>query len=221
LTKGVVFDVDGTLLDSVDLHARAWLDAFHHFGHPEMSFEEVRNEIGKGSDKLIATFLEEDEVQAKEKEIADWRREHFLGNYLAEVRPFPGVRELFQRIRDAGRKIALATSAHGDELDEYLRLIDVSDLIEAHTSSDDAEESKPEPDIFEAAIQRIGIDPPEVVVVGDSRYDAQAALKAGATPVGVLCGGFREADLRENGCVEIYRDPEDLFRRFNRSLLAR
>jgi HAD superfamily hydrolase (TIGR01549 family) len=205
LTKGVVFDVDGTLLDSVDLHARAWLDAFHHFGHPEMSFEEVRNEIGKGSDKLIATFLEEDELQAKEKEIADWRR----------------VRELFQRIRDAGRKIALATSAHGDELDEYLRLIDVSDLIEAHTSSDDAEESKPEPDIFEAAIQRIGIDPPEVVVVGDSRYDAQAALKAGATPVGVLCGGFREADLRENGCVEIYRDPEDLFRRFNRSLLAR
>jgi phosphoglycolate phosphatase-like HAD superfamily hydrolase len=99
--------------------------------------------------------------------------------------------------------------------------MDVSDLIEARTSSDDAEESKPEPDIFEAAIARIGVEASEIVVVGDSRYDAQAAVKAGATAVGVLCGGFQEHDLRENGCVEIYRDPEDLLRRFDKSVLAR
>jgi phosphoglycolate phosphatase-like HAD superfamily hydrolase len=221
LTKGVVFDVDGTLIDSVDLHARAWVDAFHHFGHPELRFEEVRNEIGKGSDKLIATFLDEDEVRANETEIADWRRRHFLRRYLPRTRPFPRVRALFQRIRDAGRRIALATSAHGDELEEYLRVTGVGDLIEAHTSSDDAEESKPEPDIFEAAIRRIGLEASQIVVVGDSRYDAQAAIKAGATPVGVLSGGFAEKDLRENGCVEIYRDPEDLLRRFDESLLAR
>ena len=106
-------------------------------------------------------------------------------------------------------------------MDEYLRLTETADLLEATTSSDDAEESKPAPDIFEAALERIGLPGSHVAVVGDSRYDAQAAITAGAVAVGVLCGGFAESDLRGAGCVEIYRDPEDLLARLDESVLAK
>lgn len=220
MTQAIIFDVDGTLIDSVDLHARSWEDTFRHFGH-QLPFEAIRNEIGKGADKLMATFLDEKEIQRRGKEITAFRLDLFKRRYLPEVKAFPCVRELFERADERGRKIALATSAHGDELEAYLKLMNVGDLLEAQTSSDDAEESKPAPDIFCAALDRLGVPGREAVVVGDSRYDAQAAVKAEAAPVGVLCGGFAESDLREHGCVEVYRDPEDLLKRFEDSVLAR
>jgi len=124
-------------------------------------------------------------------------------------------------VRASGRKLALATSAVGEELETYINVANVKDLIETRTSSDDANESKPSPDIFTAALERLHIRGDEAIVVGDTRFDAEAALKAGARPVGVLAGGFPEQMLRQHGCVEVYRDPEDLLKRFDDSLLAR
>ncbi len=212
--------MDGTLIDSVDAHAKAWQQTLREFGF-DLEYPKIRNEIGKGSDKLVSTLLGEDVWNTRGDEIKDHRAELFQREFLPHIRPFPCVRELFERVIASGKRVALATSAVGDELEAYTRLTNVGDLIHARTSADEAKESKPSPDIFESALAKVGVSGAEAVVVGDTRFDAQAARKAGATPVGVLAGGFAESDLRENGCVEIYRDPEDLLRRFDASLLAR
>jgi phosphoglycolate phosphatase-like HAD superfamily hydrolase len=127
---------------------------------------------------------------------------------------------LFERIKADGKRIALASSAKGDELEKYKKIANIADLVDAETSSDDAEQSKPHPDIFEAALERLGqISPERVVVIGDTPYDAEAAGKAGLRTIGVLCGGFPEADLRAAGCIAIYRDPADLLARYDTSPL--
>ena len=137
------------------------------------------------------------------------------------VRAFPKVRELFQRVRADGKRIALASSAKGDELEAYKEIAHIEDLVEEETSKDDAERSKPHPDIFEAALEKLGdLKPGEAVVVGDTPYDAEAAGKLGLKTVGVLCGGFPEAELRAAGCVAIYRDPADLLARYAESPLS-
>ena len=118
-------------------------------------------------------------------------------------------------------QVVLASSAKSDELQTYKRIAGIEDLINEETSADDAAKSKPHPDIFKAALDRLGIAASEAIVVGDSPYDAQAAGKIGLRTIGVLCGGFPEADLREVGCIAIYRDPADLLRRFDPSVLVR
>jgi HAD superfamily hydrolase (TIGR01509 family) len=131
------------------------------------------------------------------------------------------VRELFERLRADGRRTALASSAKEDEVKVYKKIADISDLVEEQTSADDAERSKPHPDIFEAALERLGdVRPEEVCVVGDTPYDAQAAGKIGLRTLGLLCGGFPEEDLRAAGCLEIYKDPADLLARYEESLIA-
>ncbi len=120
-----------------------------------------------------------------------------------------------------GKQIALASSAKDEELQQYKKAARIDDLIDTETSSDDAEKSKPHPDIFEAALQRLGnIGPEHVVVVGDTPYDAEAASKAGLRTIGVLCGGWPEADLRRAGCIAVFRDPADLLAQYHRSPLA-
>ena len=137
------------------------------------------------------------------------------------MKPFPGVRELFERIKADGLRIALASSAKKEELERYKEIAGIADLVDAETSSDDAEKSKPHPDIFEAALERLeGVAADEAIAVGDTPYDAEAAGKAGIRTIGLLCGGWPEAELREAGCVAIYRDPADLLRQYDRSPLA-
>jgi HAD superfamily hydrolase (TIGR01509 family) len=220
MVTGVIFDIDGTLVDSVDLHAQAWQEAFRHFGF-DIPYDTVRGQIGKGGDQLLPALLPKDVVKEKGEEIDKYRADLFKREYMPKVRPFPAVRELFERIKRDGKRVALASSAKGPELKEYKRLANIGDLIEAETSSDDAEKSKPHPDIFEAALDRLGgIDPAEVVVVGDTPYDAEAAGKAGLRTVGVLCGGFPADRLRAAGCVALYRDPADLLRQYEASPLG-
>jgi HAD superfamily hydrolase (TIGR01509 family) len=219
LIKAVIFDIDGTLVDSVDLHARAWQETFSHFGH-EVAFEDVRSQIGKGGDQLMPVFLSTEEIEQHGEEIENFRSALFKEKYLPQVHCFPATRELLQRIKRKGLKIALASSAKGDELATYKEIAGVDDLIDEETSSDDAEKSKPHPDIFEAALGRLGLDAGEAIVIGDSPYDAQAAGKIGLRTIGVLCGGFPEQDLRAAGCAAIYRDPADLLTRFDQSLIG-
>jgi HAD superfamily hydrolase (TIGR01509 family) len=216
----VIFDVDGTLVDTVDQHAVAWQRTFAHFGY-EIDFAAIRSQIGKGGDQLMPVFLPKKEVEQRGEEIEKYRLELFKREYLPHVRGFPEVRDLFKRILSSGKRIALASSAKGEELEAYKKAAGITDLADEQTSSDDAERSKPHPDIFEAALARLKLPPQRAVVVGDSPYDAEAGGKAGMETIGVLCGGFPELALRRAGAAEIFRDPADLLANFDRSLICK
>jgi HAD superfamily hydrolase (TIGR01509 family) len=221
MADAVIFDIDGTLVDSVDLHARAWQEAFRHFGH-EFGFEEVRHQIGKGSDKLVPHFLPKKEIDRVGEELEKFRGELWKSTYLPQVKPFPKVRELLERLKQDGKQIVLASSARGDELKKYKQIANIEDLVEEETSSDDVESSKPDPDIVHAAMGRFkNADRSQAVMVGDTPYDAVAAKQAGVRAIGVLCGGFAEQELMKAGCMEIYRDAADLLANYESSLLAR
>jgi HAD superfamily hydrolase (TIGR01509 family) len=217
MVEAVIFDVDGTLIDTNDLHAASWVETFRRFGHA-VAPEAVRGQIGKGSDQLMPVFLPRDLVEQRGEEIAAARTALFLRDYVGRARAFPGVRPLFQRLRAAGQRIILATSAKGEELKRYREILGVDDLVDGATTSDDAAHSKPAPDIFQAALGRLAAE--AAIVVGDTPYDAQAAGKAGLRTIGLLCGGFPEAVLREAGCIALYRDPADLLAQYDRSPLA-
>lgn len=221
MIRAVIFDIDGTLIDSVDLHAQAWKDTFKHFGK-DVPYEQVRNQIGKGGDQLMPVFFSSQELSEFGEEMEKFRGDLYKREYMPRVKGFPLVRELFQRILADDKKIALASSAKGDELESYKRLVHVEDLIHADTSADDADKSKPHPDIFQASLKELG-DPPvrEVLVVGDTPYDAEAAGKIRLRTIGVLSGGFPEAKLLAAGCMAIYEDPADLLARYEESSIVR
>jgi HAD superfamily hydrolase (TIGR01549 family) len=219
MIEAVIFDVDGTLVDTVDQHAAAWQRTFAHFGH-DVEFDAIRSQIGKGGDQLMPVFLAKEEVERRGKEIEDYRKALFKREYLPHVRGFPKVRDLFKRILADGKRIALASSAKGDELIAYKKAADIADLVDEETSSDDAERSKPHPDIFEAALDRLKLAARRAIVVGDSPYDAEAAGKARMKTIGVLCGGFAETELLRAGAAEIFRDPADLLANYARSLIC-
>ena len=205
MIKAFIFDVDGTLIDSNDFHAEAWQKAFKKFGK-EIPFDKIRVQIGKGADTLLPEFLTEKEIEEFGDEIAEKRGEIFKNEYMPRVKPFPKVRELFEKIKADGKKIALASSSKEDEVEEYKKIANIEDLVEKSTSSDDSDNSKPEPDIFQAALKLLGNPTLEnVLVIGDTPYDAEAATKAKLKIVGVLCGDFPEKDLREKGCVEFIK----------------
>jgi HAD superfamily hydrolase (TIGR01549 family) len=220
LPKAAIFDLDGTLLDSVDLHALAWQEALLKFGH-EVSFEKVRGQIGKGGDKLIPVFLSADDQRDHGEELEEWRGSRFKTEYLPLVRPFSAVPDLLRRVREAGLQIAIASSAKKDEVDNYLDIARIIDLVDLTTSSDDVEESKPAPDIFEIVLKKLKIESAGAVAIGDTPYDAEAAGKAEVRTVGVLCGGFTEDELRKARCAEVYPGPAALLACFERSLLRK
>ena len=214
MIEAVIFDVDGTLVDSVDFHAEAWERAFTRHGH-DIAFAALRAQIGKGGDQLMPSFLDEAELKKVGPKIEAEREAIFKADYLGRVRGFPGCGDLFRALRGRGVKIALASSSKAPELKRYKTAAGVEGLTDVETSADDAEKSKPHPDIFEAALKRLGLPPDRVLVVGDTPYDADAARKAGIASVGVLCGGFAEADIRAGGARQVYRDPADLLARLD------
>jgi HAD superfamily hydrolase (TIGR01509 family) len=220
MAKAVIFDVDGTLVDTVDLHAEAWRGTFRHFGH-DIPFADIRGQIGKGGDQLMPVFLPAEELERRGREIEAYRGNLYKREFMPRAEPFPGVRELFERLRASGQRVVLASSGKKDEVEHYQGLLGIGGLVDAATTSDDAESSKPHPDIFQAALAKVApLGPGDAVVVGDTPYDAEAARKAGIRTVGVLCGGFPEDDLRAAGCVAVYRDPADLLRAYEDSPLA-
>jgi HAD superfamily hydrolase (TIGR01509 family) len=221
LIKAVLFDVDGTLVDSVDLHARAWLDAFREFGH-DIPFERMREQIGKGGDQLMPVFLPPDELEQKGSALEQRRGAIFRETYLSQVRAFPEAAALLKRVDKAGLRTALASSARDEELAALKRIVGIEDdRLDAETSSSDAERSKPFPDIFEAALAQLtGVSPDETMVIGDTPYDAEAAARAGMSCIGMLCGGFSQESLVAAGCVAIYRDPAHLLAEYDASPLG-
>ena len=150
-----------------------------------------------------------------------WRSEQFKTKYLPLIRPFAAVPALLKRARGAGLRIAIGSSAKKQELEKYLDIADITKLVDVTASSDDVEESKPAPDIFEVALKKLAIDASAAVAIGDSPYDAEAASKAKIRTIGVLCGGFTEDRLRHAGCLEVYPGPATLFACFEETLLAK
>jgi beta-phosphoglucomutase-like phosphatase (HAD superfamily) len=189
VVKAVIFDIDGTLLDSVDLHAESWVTTFAHFGI-EANFHEVRSHIGEGADRLLPAFVPSGTSKARKNEIEKFRSHLFKNQYLPRVQPFVKVKELFERIKRDGRKAILASSCTEDEIAQYKKIAGISDIVDCESTSDDAESSKPAPDIFLKAVERVApIKAQECIVIGDTHYDGEAARKAGIPFIGVLCGG--------------------------------
>ena len=220
MIEAVIFDVDGTLINSVEQHAKAWLWAFARHGH-DIPLEDIRAQIGKGGDQLMPVFLPPEEVEHIGKTLEEERSTFFKDEYLPHLHAFPMVRELFERIKADGKRIALASSAKPDELGRYEEIAGIADLVEHSTSSGDAEKSKPHPDIFQAALAKLGdLDPSKAIVVGDSPWDVEAAGKAGIKTIGLLCGGFDKDDLRAAGSVAIFTNPAELLLRYDESPLG-
>ena len=221
MIEAVIFDVDGTLINSVDMHAKAWLWVFARHGH-NIPLDDIRAQIGKGGDQLMPVFLTAEEIERIGETLQEERGVFFKDEYLPHVHAFPMVRELFERIKADGMRIALASSAKPDELERYEQIAEIADLVEHKTSSGDAEKSKPHPDIFLAALAKLGdIDPARAIVVGDTPWDAIAATKAGLKTIGVLCGGFAKLDLKDAGCVAIYTNPAELLMMYDESPLGK
>jgi HAD superfamily hydrolase (TIGR01549 family) len=215
-----IFDLDGTLVDSNELHVLAWQETFRHFGK-EIPLERLREQIGKGGDQYLPVFLSEREMREFGKQADEFRGELFKKKYLSQVRPFPKVRELFERLRADGKKIALASSGKEDEVRHYEKLLDIEGLVDSMTTSDQVVHSKPKPDVFIAALRTLGWLPPqEAMAIGDTPYDVEAAKKIELPVIGMLCGGFSEQVLRDEGAVAIFRDPVDLLERYYQSPLA-
>ena len=220
MINAVIFDVDGTIVDSVDLHAKAWQVAFAEFGK-NVSASAIRRQIGKGADQLLPVFFSKVELDRFGQELDRRRSQLFKKEYLPNVKAFPRVRDLFKRIKQDEKLIALASSAKQDELEAYKKIAAVGDLVTAETSSGDVESSKPDPDVFQAALTRLGIvSPDEAIVVGDTPYDAEAAGKLNLRVVGMLCGGWTEKQLRQAGCIEVYRDPAELLTKYDGSAIS-
>ncbi len=216
--RGVLLDVDGTLVDSNDAHARAWVEALAEHGI-DVPFEKVRKMIGMGGDKLLpkATGIEEDTPEGKD--ISRRRREIFKERYLPHLKPTRGAHDLIVRLREEGFKLAVASSSKKDELEGLLRVCGAEDLVGPRTSSDDADESKPDPDIVHAALKKIGLPAGDVVLLGDTPYDVEAGGRAGVAVIAVRCGGWHDEALK--GALAVYDDPADLLAHLDASPLVR
>ncbi len=210
MIKGVLLDIDGTLVLSNDQHAKAWEEAFLEHGYV-VPYEDIWRLIGMGGDKLISTLRPElNDEEGDGKKIKDRRAEIFLQKYANDLQPAPGSRELVETLKGLGLQLIIASSAKQDELDVILKRAKVDDLLTEATTSDDVENSKPDPDIVQVALNKIGLRSSEVGMIGDTPYDIEAAHKAGVPCVALRCGGWSDRELA--GAFAIYDDPADLLK---------
>lgn len=205
-----IFDVDGTLVDSVYHHALAWQRAFRERGLAVPMWR-IHRSIGKGGDRLVPDLVGE-EVERRDGERLREREHDLYAELIGEVEPLAGAHELLVACKDAGWGIALASSGKGDEIEHYLDLLDADGLPDAIVSSADVETTKPAPDVLGLAHEQAAprLDPGAVLVVGDAVWDCEAARRAGMTPVAVLCGGFGRAELEEAGAAAVFETLTEL-----------
>jgi HAD superfamily hydrolase (TIGR01509 family) len=218
LLEGVIFDIDGTLVDSNDAHAQSWVDTFAEAGY-SVPFDVVRPLIGMGADKLLPKTIGVSHDTEEGKRLIKRRSEIFRERYLARLHPFKGSRDLVLRVRSDGLKPIIATSAKDEEVKELLRAAQVEDLMEEKATASDAKRSKPDPDIVEAAIGESEISPDRLVMIGDTPYDIEAAARARVRAIAFRSGGWTDEALK--GAVEIYDGPADLLAHYESSLIGR
>lgn len=216
--RGVILDVDGTLVDSNDAHIQSWQGALSQHGY-NCTYEDIRRLIGMGSDNLLPNAVGVEKDTPEGKRLSDAWSEIFERDYLPKLKAFPRTRALLLALREHGLKLVAASSAKGDMLEQLLEIAGATDLLEDSTSADDAENSKPAPDIVEAALKKVGLKAGEVLMLGDTPYDIEAARKLGIGTIGLRCGGWDDEGLK--GAVAIYDDPADLLARLDDSPLLR
>jgi HAD superfamily hydrolase (TIGR01509 family) len=216
--KAVLFDVDGTLVDSNDAHAAAWVKAFTEHG-VKVDPARVRRCIGMGGDKLMPEVSGIEEDSPEGTAIAKRRGEIFMKEMLPTLKPFKDADDLVAAVKDLGLTAVAASSAPKDELRALLELSDTTSLMDDQTSSDDADESKPAPDIIEAALKRAKASPAEAIMIGDTPYDIAAAARAGVKTIAFRSGGWSDADLK--GAIAIYDGAWELLARLRDSPLDR
>ena len=218
MLKGVIFDVDGTLVDSNDAHAQSWVETFAEAGY-DVPFPVVRPLIGMGGDKLLPRTIGVDNESEEGKKLTKRRSEIFREKYLPRLQPLKGSRDLVKRVRSDKLKAIVATSAKDEELRGLLKAAQVEDLMQEKATASDAKKSKPDPDIIQAAIEESGVSPSELVMIGDTPYDIEAAIRAHVAPIGFRSGGWTDQELE--GAVEIYDGPADLLLHYESSVIAR
>jgi HAD superfamily hydrolase (TIGR01509 family) len=216
--RGCLLDVDGTLIDSNDAHARSWADVLHEYDF-DVTYAQVRALIGMGGDKLVRAVSGLDVERGRGREMAARRKDVFLRQYLPSLGATPGAHELIARMRERDLRLVIATSARADELNALLEQAGLSDLIERRTTSDDAEDSKPDPDIVHAALVKGQLEAGACVMLGDTPYDIEAAERAGVPTVALRCGGWW-ADDALAGAMAIFDDPAELVRQYDVSPLG-
>lgn len=217
MVKAILFDVDGTLVNSNDAHAHAWVRAFAEHGIV-VSFDAVRRLIGMGGDKLMPRVSRLTEETDEGQQVAERRKAIFKRECLPKLQRLPGAAELVKAVKDRGLIAVAASSAKKEELEPLLKIAGAEALMDEATSSDDAEESKPDPDIITAALERAGVGPAEALMVGDTPYDIEAARRAGVQTVALRSGGWNDHEL--TGALAVYDDPSDLLKHLD-GVLAR
>ena len=217
MLRGVIFDIDGTLVASNEAHARSWVQALSEAGY-DVPFDVIWPMIGMGGDKVLPSATGIEIESAKGKALSARRWEIFTNDHLHRLEPTPGARSLVARMKADGLMTIVATSANGNELGALLEAAGVADLMDVTTSASDAAESKPDPDIVMAAVRKSGLKPGELIMLGDTPYDVQSATGAHVNVVGLLCGGWTKEEL--SGAVAIYDDPGDLLRWYDASPFA-
>lgn len=216
--RAVLLDVDGTLIDSNDEHARAWTEAGAELGY-DIPFEKVRPLIGMGGDRVTPRVTGHEEDSPEGERILERRGEIFRERFLPGLRPTRGTRALLEKMKAEGFQLVVATSASEEDMNPLLEQAGIRDLVEERTSSDDAEVSKPAPDIVQAALRAAGVWAEQAVMLGDTPYDVDACLRAGVTCVALRCGGgWSDEDLE--GAAAIYDDPADLLSHWEDSPFA-
>ena len=217
--RAVLFDIDGTLVDSNDMHVLAWEEAFAEVG-AKFDRQTIHDQIGKGTDMLVPTLMPDADQETQDK-LGKRHGDVFKARFLDEVKPFRGAHDLLARVHAAGQAVVLASSASAVELDHYLRLLDARELVSATTSADDVENTKPAPDIFAIALKKVApLSADEVLVVGDTPYDIEAAAKCGIATVALRSGNFADEALRAAGAVAFYDDAAALLASYEDSPLA-
>lgn len=218
--KAVMFDIDGTLVDSNDLHVLAWEEAFAAVGS-RFDRQTIHDQIGKGTDMLVPTLLPDTDEAAQQK-LGDAHGDIFKKRFLDRVTAFPNARQLLVRVHAGGRQVVLASSASAAELDHYLGLLDVREIVGVTTTADDVEKTKPAPDIFTTALKKVApLTAAEVIVVGDTPYDIDAAGKCGIAAIGLRSGKFADKALLDAGAIALYDDVAALLADFDNSPLGR
>ncbi len=202
--QGLILDVDGTLLDSNDGHARAWVAAFRDEGF-DIPFEQVRPLIGMGGDQVVPRLTGVQKDTPQFQRLSDGWKRHFEAEELPNVRPQPGARELVEALLARGLRLVVGSSGEKELVEKLLRIADVAELLPERTTSAEVEASKPEPDIVQAALGKLGLEPGEVLMVGDTPFDLQSAANAGVQTVFLRCGG----DNRSQGALAVFDSPAD------------
>jgi len=212
-----VVDIDGTLVDTNYHHALAWYRAFRRHG-VTLPLYRIHRHIGMGGDQLVAALAGEgfdrehgDEVRAAEKVL--------YAELIGEVEPLAGARALMEDLKGAGHTIVLASSAKTEELEHYLTLLDARSLVDGWTDSGDVEQTKPEPDLVLAALEKAGAKPSDTVMIGDSTWDCEAAKRAKVRSIGVLTGGFSEQELLDAGASGVFTSVDELRRNLDAEVL--